>query len=59
MYWPMCSALIDDENRCPSRSTASTSVYRVTEYIGRSVKPVGPLWLRNTGHSRRASAQIG
>ncbi len=28
MYWPMCSALIDEENRWPSRSTASTSAKR-------------------------------
>ena len=35
MYWPMCSALIDDENVSPSRSTVSTSSHFVTEYVDR------------------------
>ena len=30
MYWPMCSALIDDENVSTSRSTLSTLCQSVT-----------------------------
>ena len=59
MNWPMCSALIDDENVSPSRITVSTSAQVVTRYDGRSKTPIEEPSTRATGHRPRRSCQIG
>ena len=58
MYWPMCSALIDDENVSPSRSTVSTSSHFVIENVDRpAIEFDASEWM--TGHCERACSQIG